>query len=92
MPFKIDEKAMDELVDKIVVNTQFVSRMERVAEASNSEAGIENGYRVGVQGDPSKELRKHDQRMTVITATAEAMIDCARNDTLIKNFYLAGGD
>lgn len=91
MPWVFHEEGWLE-IKKQIVESVLVPRMQRVAEASNTEAGIEDGYRVGTEGDPEKQLRLHDWRSTVITATAEAMVDSARNNTLVNNFHLAGGE
>jgi len=84
---KWDPEAWDAIV-KEVVSTKGVEAMTRVADASNASAGIDDGYRVSVDG--GKPLEKHDYRATVITATGEAMRDNAKNNTLVNNFHLAG--
>jgi hypothetical protein len=85
---KIDADGWDEVV-KEVINTVAVPRMERVAAASNEQLD-RPGYMVSVEG--SEALQKRDYRATVITATEDAMYDNAKNNTLVANFYLAGGD
>lgn len=84
---KIEADGWDEIV-KGVINTVGVQAMERVAAASNANLD-RPGYMVSVEG--SKALRKRDYRATVITATEDAMYDNAKNNTLVENFYLAGG-
>jgi hypothetical protein len=77
--------------NKAIVDTDGVKRMSKVADACNT--GLESdidGYLVSVEGD--QPLTKRDYRATVITATGEAMRDNAKHNTLVKNFYLAGGD
>lgn len=85
---KFNADGWDEIV-KEVINEVAVPRMKRVADASN--AGLDRpGYLVSTEGD--NPLQKRDYRATVITATEDAMYDNAKNDTLLKNFHLAGGD
>jgi hypothetical protein len=92
MPFKINEEGWKEMAREIV-NKHIVPRMERVADACNEQDGLteEDGYRVGTEGS-GEQLQKHDERATVITATAAAMRQNAKNNTLVKNFHLAGGE
>lgn len=87
--FTINEAGWDELVSGII-NTEGVRRMEAVAAACNAADGLVDGYRVGIEGD-GEQLQKHDQRMTVITATAEAQVANAKNNTLERHLPLAGG-
>lgn len=47
-------------------------------------------YMVSVEGSDPLNLR--DYRATVITVTNRAKIDNARNQSLIRNLYRAGGD
>lgn len=75
---------------KGVVETVGVSRMSAVAAAANSSAGLDDGYRVSVEGDDP--LQQHDYRATVITATGAAMSDNMKNNTLVNNFHVAGGE
>lgn len=91
MKLDINEQNWARLLGEIVA-TKFVERMQRVADACNQQAGLVDGYRVGIQGDSGKTLQKHDLRMTVITATAEAIEDNARHNRLLANFHLAGGE
>lgn len=88
MPFKSNDAGWKQLAKEIIA-TEGVKRMQRVADACN-EGISDDGYKVGIEGDDT--LQKHDMRMTVITTTAEAIIDNGRNGTLIKNFHLAGGE
>lgn len=89
MPFTINEKAFEELGRQM--GAELGTRMKRVADACNEQAGLEDGYRLGDEGD-GPQLEKHDLRMTVITATAEAMVDNAKTNRLVANFHLAGGE
>lgn len=89
MPVRINLPAWKQMA-KEIANNQLVERMQRVADACNEQAGLTDGYRVGIEGDDT--LTKHDERMTVITATAEAIVDNARTNRLVQNFHLAGGD
>jgi len=79
-----------EQIAKMVVETEITNRMRVVADASNTAAGLQDGYRLGSEGS-GPHLVKGDFRQTVITATAEAMIDNATNNTLERNFFLATG-
>lgn len=92
MPFEPNLDGWNALAKEVIAK-EGVKRMERVAAACNAQDDVsdEDGYRVSTEGS-GEQLQKHDYRVTVITATAEAMIRNARNGTLIKNFYLAGGD
>lgn len=89
MPINVNQPAWDEMVKRIAED-ELVKRMQRVADACNAQAGLENGYRVGIEGDDT--LEKHDRRMTVITATAEAIAAEHKHNFLIQNFHLAGGE
>ncbi|AER47568.1 neck protein [Mycobacterium phage DS6A] len=81
-----------------VVETEGVDRMKRVADAANEALArskyrdnkTPDGYRVGTEGD-GKQLAKRSFRATVITATPQAMRDNAKNNTLVNEFYRAGG-
>ena len=66
--------------------------MQAVADACNNALDDEwaGGYKVSTEGD--KPLTKRDYRATCITANWGAIVDNARNGTLVKNFYLAGAD
>ena len=77
-------------LEREVVATEGVARMQRVASAANQAAGITDGYRVSVEGS-GEQLTKRDYRATVITATAEAMRAEAEHGSLVGNFYQAGG-
>lgn len=87
MPIKLDEEAFKKLAEEIV-QEHGVPRMKRVAEACNSQAGLEDDYRVSTEGE-GQHLNVKD-RATVITATAAAMDDNAKNNRLLQNFHLAG--
>lgn len=88
MKIEFNEDGLDEIT-KNIIDTEGVRRMQRVADACNSDDQLANGYRVSVEG--SKPLRKHDYRATVITATAQAMSANAKRNTLVKNLHQAGG-
>lgn len=88
MKIEFNDDGLNEITKNIIA-TEGVSRMKRVADACNAQDGLEDGYRVSVEG--SKPLRKHDYRATVITATAQAMRKNAKNNTLVQNFHQAGG-
>ena len=77
-------------IAKMVVETEITRRMKAVADAANAAANLPDGYRLGSEG-PGPHLEKGDFRQTVITATAEAMMDNAKNNTLERNFHLVGG-
>lgn len=87
----LDKDALNALIIQIV-DEECVPRMHRVADACN--AGIDThggkGYMVSTEGD--KPLSKHSYRATCITAGAPAILDNAFNNSLVKNFHLAGGD
>jgi len=88
---ELDRKALQQLIIQIV-DEECVPRMQRVADACNAGLSLsagEKGYMVSTEGD--KPLTKHSYRATCITAGAEAILDNAANNTLIKNFHLAGG-
>ena len=85
---KFHDAGWDKIVGDII-DTEGVSRMRRVADASNANLDRE-GYKVSVEGD--KPLRKRDFRATVITATDDAKYDNGKNNTLVQNLHLAGGD
>lgn len=85
---KFNPDAERELAKRFIA-TEGVARMQRVANACNAQAGLKDGYRVSIEG--SNPLIKHDFRATVITATAAAIRDNAKNNTLVKNFHLASG-
>lgn len=86
--FKLNKKALNALT-KEIIDTEGVARMQKVADACNAAAGLEDGYRVSVEGDDP--LDKRDYRATVITATAEAINADGKHDYLLKNFGLAEG-
>ena len=87
---KFHKKGWDKIVTQVIDN-EGVPRMKRVADACNTglDSGRE-GYKVSTEGDDP--LEKRDYRATVITTSAEAIIDNAKHNTLIQNFHLAGGD
>lgn len=84
---KFNLKGWDEIA-RHVIKTEGRKRMERVADAANSNLD-EPGYLVSDEGD--EPLKKRDYSATVITATAEAMRDNSKNNTLVRNLHLAGG-
>lgn len=92
---KINRKAVDRLCND-VLRTDGVRRMQRVKDAANSSllhesegsAGQSDDYRLSVEG--SNRLRRNDM-VTVITATASAMEDNTRNNTLVNSFHQAAG-
>lgn len=47
------------------------------------------GFQVGVEGDTEQQLKMHNWRATVITASAAAMGHNAKNQTLLRNFPMA---
>ena len=85
----------DEVV-KDIIDGEGVRRMKRVAEVCNAEFhahpdhGPEDGFKVSHEGD--QKLGERDYVATVITANAPAMAHNQKHNTLVKNFYLAGGD
>lgn len=86
--YKLNKSALNAIV-KEVIETEGVARMQKVADACNAAAGLEDGYRVSVEGD--NPLDKRDYRATVITATAEAIMADGKHDYLLKNFGVAEG-
>jgi hypothetical protein len=87
-----DESGWDDIAKEVIL-TSGVPRMQRVADACNAADITEGvGYQVSVEGIESKELGQRDYRVTVITATNQAMKHNAEENTLVKNFYLAAGD
>lgn len=85
---KFHDKGWDQVVEKVIAD-EGVPRMQRVADMSN--AYIEtDGYKVSSEGD--KQLGKRSFRATVITTNREAIADNARNNRLIQNLHLAGGE
>lgn len=86
---EFNKRGWDQIV-KDVIDNHGVPRMQRVADAANEGLEDPEGYQVSVQGDDP--LTKRDYRATVITTTAEAMVDNAKRNTLIQDFHLAGGD
>jgi hypothetical protein len=89
MTIKFNKKAWNALVTDVIDNVA-VPRMQRVADASNATLEEGEGYMVSTEGDDP--LDKRSYRATVITTTPEAMRSNAKNNTLVKNAYLAGGD
>ena len=83
----INKRGMNELA-KHVIDTEGVSRMQRVADACNTELGSD-GYKVSVEGE--NPLSKRDYRATVITANSEAIVYDRKHDALIRNFGVAEG-
>ena len=86
---RFNKAGWDEVV-KHVIDTEGVDRMKRVADASNQGLDDPNGYQVSTEGD--EPLSKRDYTATVITASAEAMRDNAKHNTLVKNLHRAGGN
>ena len=86
--YKLNKAALN-AITKQVIDTEGVARMQRVADACNAAAGLEDGYRVSIEGDDP--LDKRDYRATVITATAEAIMADGKHDYLLKNFGVAEG-
>jgi hypothetical protein len=89
MPLEINEQGWKELAE-VIVDGELTRRAQAIADACNQQAGLTDGYRIGTEGD-GPQLTKHDQRITVIAATAEAIVDNAKNNRLVQNFNLAGG-
>lgn len=87
-PVRFNQKAWNQMVSH-VLDTDGVARMSRVADACNS-ADDTDEYKLSVEGVAP--LRKRDYRVTVITAGGIAARRNAVNNTLVANFYLAGGD
>lgn len=85
--FRLNRKALNALT-KEIIDTYGVERMQRVADACNSDAGLEDGFRVSVEGDDP--LDKRDYRATVITATAEAIHYDRKHDALLHHFGEVG--
>lgn len=85
--FRINRKALN-AITKEVIDSFGVGQMQKVADACNSEADLEDGFLVSVEGDDP--LDKRDYRATVITATAEAIRYDRKHDALLKNFGQAG--
>lgn len=91
MALKFNKKNWNGIIRQIV-DTEGVERMQRVADACNQGLDTDEapGYRVSTEGD--EPLSKNGYRATVITAEAESIVDNAKNNTLVKNFHLAGGE
>jgi hypothetical protein len=95
MEIVFNDDGWDEIV-KEIIDTEGVTRMQRVADACNESDGLTDsdpggpGYRVDVDG--GKPLDKHDYRATVITATNQAMFHNAVNNTLVRHLNQAAGD
>lgn len=91
--WRLNRKAR-EIIVRQIIDTYGVEAMDRVAKACDADAGItgqeavDGGYMVSTEGDDG--LRKQDYRVTVITATPQAIRHDRKHDTLLKNFYLAG--
>jgi hypothetical protein len=88
--FEPDEQGWDDLV-RGIIRTDGARRMETVAAACNAADGLEDGYRAGTQGS-GEQLTRRDLRATAITATYDAILSNAKNNTLIKNLHIAGGE
>lgn len=85
---RFNKRAWNEIV-KQIINTEGRRRMQRVADAANQ--GLDKpGYLVSDEG--GEPLNKRDYSATVITATAEAMRDNAKENTLVRQFHRAGGN
>lgn len=85
--FTHNQAGWDQLI-KQIIDSNGVQRMTRVRDACRAQSGIE-GYMLSIEGD--NPLRQRDDRVTVITATWEAIEDNAAHDRLLQNFYLAEG-
>lgn len=81
--FKVNRKARNALV-KEIVESVCVPAMQQVADKCNADAGLDDGFRVSVEGDDP--LDKRDYRATVITATPQAIRHDRKHDTLLRNF------
>lgn len=95
---EMNDDGWDAVVKQVIENTG-VPMMQKVADACNESDGTQGGdgedqdqapgYRAGTDG--AKPLEKHDYRATCIAATYQAMARNAANNTLVNNFYQAGG-
>lgn len=79
-----NDAGWDEVARRAIENVA-VPRCQAIADACNSDLD-EPGYIVGVEG--GKPLQRHDYRSTVITKTNEAMVDNAKNNTLLRNLHV----
>jgi hypothetical protein len=64
-------------------------RTNRIAEAANSAAGLQDGYRASSQQGARRPQGRW--RGTVITATAEAVQDNARHNRLLRSLHAGRG-
>jgi hypothetical protein len=86
LPIELDRKALAG-IRRDIVATEAVKRMTRVRDACRAQSGTDE-YMLSIEGPGAIEL---NAVVTVITAGPEAIRDNAENNTLVRNFHLAGG-